>query len=273
MNLRLVKYFDEWQFLFPEKMDGVFNEYCEAIDFLGYDEKECQKRLDKIIKEFPESHLDAYNHISISYRNQGKIKESFQYALTSYLLGKNAFPKEFNQKEDEIRWINLDNRPFLRACQNLGLEYQYKKNLPRAIELFEENLLYNTNDNQGIRYLLLECYLELKDYTKFKTLLDRHKDDYSVEFLYGRVIYDLIKSEGKKTKMLLNQAIKCNKFIPEELAKEKHIKPAPYRIPGEPHFDARTPIGSIQEAYNYWERNKIFLNQKRIRDFFKNLKN
>ncbi|MDR5591130.1 hypothetical protein [Christiangramia sp. SM2212] len=79
-------------------MDGVFNEYWEAIDFLGYDEKECQKRLDKIIMEFPESHLDAYNHISISYRNQGKTKKSFQYALTSYLLGKNAFPKEFKKK-------------------------------------------------------------------------------------------------------------------------------------------------------------------------------
>ncbi len=269
MTLRLVKYYDEWKFVFPKEMDSVFDEYWEAFDFLDYDEKECQRRLKKIIKQFPESHLDAYNHISISYRNQRKTAESFHYALTSYLLGKNAFPKEFNEKKDEILWIDVDNRPFLRACQSLGLEYQYRKNFKRAIEIFKENLNYNKNDNQGIRYLLLECYLESKNYIEFKKLLDNYGDDYSVEFLYGQVIYDLLENKGQNSMDLVAKAIECNKHIPTELAKEKHIKPEPHRIPGEPHFDTGIPIGSIQQAYEYWERNKKTLNLKLVRDFFK----
>ena len=272
MKLRLVKHYDEWKFISSQEMDIVFDEYWEAVDFLDYDEKECQKRLRKIINQFPESHLDAYNHISMSYRNQGKTTESLHYALTSYLIGKNAFPKEFDQNRDRILWVDMDNRPFLRACQILGLEFQYRKNFSRAIEIYEENLLYNENDNQGIRYLLLECYLESKEYGGFKTLLDKYDDDYSVEFLYGRVIYDLMQNGGKKSMDLLVKAIECNKFIPTELAKENHIEPEPHRIPGEPNFNAGIPIGSIQQAYDYWTRNKKTLNLKIIRDFFKNIK-
>lgn len=269
MKLKLIKHYDEWKFISSQEMETIFDEYWEAIDFLGYDEKECQKRLRKIINKFPESHLDAYNHISISYRNQRKITESFQYALTSYLIGKNAFPKDFNETEDKILWIDMDNRPFLRACQNLGLEYQYRKNYSRAIEIYKENLSYNENDNQGIRYLLLECYLDNKNYDEFNSLLNRYEDDYSVEFLFGKVIYDIIKNKGKNSFDLLTKAIECNKYIATELAKDKHIEPQPHRIPGEPNFDAGIPLGSIQQAYEYWNRNKKTLNLKLIKDFFK----
>ena len=163
----------------------------------------------------------------------------------------------------------MDNRPFLRACQNLGLEYQHRKNFKRAIALYKENLSYNKNDNQGIRYLLLDCYLETKDYTEFKKILDKYDDDYSVEFLYGRVIYDVLKNNGKEAMNLLSDAVMCNKHVIIELAKDKHIEPEPYRIPGEPNFNAGIPIGSIQQAYDYWSRNKKTLNLKIIRDFFK----
>lgn len=271
MTLRLVKHYDEWKFIFPREMDAVFDEYWAAFDFLDYNEKECQRRLKKIIKQFPESHLDAYNHISISYRNQRKTTESFHYALTSYLLGKNAFPKEFNPKKDKILWVDLENRPFLRACQILGLEYQYRKNFKRAIDLFSENLNFNEDDNQGIRYLLLECYLDLKDYVGFKNLLDKY-EDYSVEFLYGRVIYALIKNNGQNSMNLISKAIECNKHVLTELSKEKHIKPEPRRIPGEPNFDAGIAIGSIQQAYDYWERNKKTMELKLIRDYFQYVK-
>ncbi len=266
--IELIKHFDNWVFIYPEEMEKVFDEYWEALNFLDFNEKECQKRLRSIIKKFPESHMDAYVHISISYRNQKKIDESLHYALTAYLIGKNAFPKEFDLKEDEILWIDLNNRPFLRACQNLGLEYQHLKNYKRAIELYNENLLYNKNDNQGIRYLLLECYLESKDYKGFKNLLDRYNDDYSVEFLYGKVIYDILQNKGENAMELVAKAVECNKHIPSELAKDKHYKPDPYRIPGEPNFDAGIPIGSIQQSYEYWARNKKTLSSKKIREFF-----
>lgn len=266
--MKLIKYYNDWKFIYPKGMDEVFDEYMEAIEYLGSDEKECQKRLKKIINQFPESHLDAYNHLSISLRNQNKTDESLHFALLSYSLGKNAFPKEFNENTDEISWLDMDNRPFLRACQILGLEFQFRKNINRAIELYEENLKYNPNDNQGIRYLLLECYFLNKDFENIKKLFDKYNDDYSVEFLYGRLIYDILKNQGKLIEELIFDAKKCNKYVIYELAKDLHIKPESHILLwGE--MSEGNSVGSIQEAYEYWNRNKKILNLKKIKEFFK----
>lgn len=54
------------------------------------------------------------------------------------------------------------------------------------------------------------------------------------------------------------------KFVLEELIKAKHVAPPPFRISGEPYFDAGNPFGSIQEVYDYWKRNKSELKDKRI---------
>lgn len=263
--MKLVKNYDEWKFVFPQEMDSVFDEYWEAIEYLGNDEKECQKRLKKIIRRFPENHLDAYNHLSISFRNQNNASESLHFALTSYLLGKNSFPNSFDETKDEILWIAHDNRPFLRACQNLGLEFLQRNQIIRATELFEENLKYNPIDNQGIRYLLLESYLKQKNFVKFKKLLDKYDDDFSVDFLYGRLIYDILENESKLTDNLIIDAKKCNEFVISEIAKDKHIEP-------KPHVSDGIGIGSEQEAYEYWIRNKKILNLKKVKDFFKNAK-
>ncbi len=61
-----------------------------------------------------------------------------------------------------------------------------------------------------------------------------------------------------------------NSFFIDEMKKGKHIKPAPYRIPGEPFFDEVIPIGSVQQAYEYWNRNKDFYNNKKIIEYFRN---
>jgi tetratricopeptide (TPR) repeat protein len=266
--MRLVKYYDEWKFIYPQEMDDVFDEYWNAVEFLGNDEKECQKRLKKIIRLFPEDHLDAYNHLSIISRNQNKAGESLHFALTSYLLGKNVFPKEFNSNVMKISWMDMNNRPFLRACQILGSEFQQRNQTNRAIELFEENLKYNPNDNQGIRYQLLECYLQQKGFDKFKELLDRYDEDYSVDFLYGKLIYAIFQNEGKLTDKLIIDAKKCNRYVITELGKDEHIKPEQKVL----HWGAISEgigVDPIQEAYEYWWRNKKVLNLKKVKGFFK----
>lgn len=266
--MKLIKYYDKWKFVYPKEMEEVFEQYWDAIELLGYDEKECQKRLKKIVRQFPESHLDAYNHLSLSFRNQNKATESLQYALISYLLGKNAFPKEFNENNDKISWLEMDNRPFLRSCQTLGLEFQQRNKTNRAIELFEENLKYNPNDNQGIRYLLLECHLQNKNFEKVKNLLDKYEGDYSVEFLYGRLVYDILTNQGKCTDELIIDAKKCNKHVISELAKDIHIEPEPHVLPSGEILEG-IGVNSTQEAYEYWCRNKKILNLKKIKGFFK----
>jgi len=258
----------EWEFIFPPSIDNekTYNEYWEGVELLDYDDLAAEQIFKRVIKQHP-YHIDAYNHLSIAFKNQKKTFESFLTAEKAYLLGKSCLPKEFKQK-NKLRWSTLDNRPFLRSCQILGLEYQDKKQFKEAVRLYSEILSYNEEDHQGVRDLLLECLLALKDYEGAKKLLKKHKDDWGIDFVYGRLLLAIINDEKSKIGSLLSDAIRCNKFAPNEIAKSEHIAPPPFRIPGEPYFDAGIPIGSIQEAYEYWRRNKSVLRDKRVKSFF-----
>jgi len=264
---------NEWEFIYPPSIDNkkIYNEYWEGVEQLDYNDKIAEKIFKSLIKRFP-FYLDAYNHLSIAFRNQKKTFESFVTAEKAYNLGKSLFPKEFNFKKDKLIWAFLDNRPFLRSCQTFGLEYQEQKEFKKAIEIYSEILQYNSDDNQGVRYLILECLFALKDFKEAEKIINKYEDDWSIEFSYGKLILEILK-ENKSIETLLNKALKINKFLPQEILKTKHIAPPPHRIPGEPNYDAGIPIGSIQQAFDHWKRNKALYKNKKIIDFFKEREN
>jgi len=169
----------DWRFYFPEEMVSVMDDYYESVEQIDHDEDLAQIGLNKIIKVFPQCHIDAYNHLSISNRNQSKTEQALQYAITAYMIGMYAFPISFNHNNDKLIWLILENRPFLRSLQILGLEFMRRRDLVRAESLFLKLILYNPNDNQGIRYLLAEIY----HYTKEKRKLKALEKEYSGEDL------------------------------------------------------------------------------------------
>jgi len=267
----LIKYPDNvWEFQFPpeyytEKYHDLF---WDAVEQLDYNDVAAEKVFKSLIAKFP-YFIDAYNHLSIAFRNQKKDFESYITAEKAYNIGKDCFPKEFNKKTDTLIWSCLGNRPYLRACQILGLEAQLKEDYDKALELFDEILRLNKNDNQGARFLKLECLFATKNYKSVRQLLDKLSDDWSIETTYGRVALEIISGNNELAEKALVNALKANKFLPDEIVKNKHKAPPPHRIPGEPFFDAGIPIGSIQQAYEHWDRNKKLFKDKKIIEFFK----
>ncbi len=178
-------------------------------------------------------------------------------------------PKEFFKKKSKIIWSWVGNRPFLRACQIYGMECVIHKDYEKAIQLFNENLNWNEEDHQGIRYLLLETYFKIKDYKKADKLIKNYSGEHSIEFSFGAVIITILNDNIRLADKLLQKAINTNKYFVKEASKNRHIKPPPHRIPEEPFFDAGIPIGSIQQAYEYWLRNRELYNTKKVIAYFK----
>jgi len=264
---------NEWEFVYPNSIDNekTYNEFWEGVELLDYDDTKAEKIFKGLIAKHP-FYIDAYNHLSISFRNQNKTFESLLTAEKSYNIGKQCFPNEFNPKTDKLIWSILENRPFLRACQTYGLECQAHKDYSTAIEIFNENLLLNDNDNQGIRYLLLEIYFVKKDLQATREIIEKFKDDYSIEFMFGAVSLEIMENNFDKADNILKEAVKINKFFIAEIIKDKHQAPPPFRLPGEPNYNAGIPIGSIQQAYDYWLRNKELYKTKKIQDYYKERK-
>ena len=68
----------EWEFVFPPSIDNekTYNFYYEGVELLDYNDVEAEQIFKKIIKKHP-YHIDAYNHLSIAFKNQKKSFESF----------------------------------------------------------------------------------------------------------------------------------------------------------------------------------------------------
>jgi len=175
--------FGEWIFFFPKEIYNVLEEFHTLSEYIGSDDLKAIDGLEKIVTKFQNSHIDGFNHLSMSYRNIGNYKESFFNATVAYLIGMNSFSDDFNHSKDKLNWGFIENRPFLRSLQILGLEFMYNGDLLRAEQLFKQLLIYNPNDNQGIRYLLTEIYYHLHDNKALKKLNKEYKNENLLEEL------------------------------------------------------------------------------------------
>jgi tetratricopeptide (TPR) repeat protein len=269
MKPRVESVFGDWQFVFPREMydRSIYKKFDKALELLGKDEAKCQAELEGLISEYPECHIDAYNHLSISFRNVGRYKEAFRAALMAHTLGLNAMPVEILEGHGKLEWGVLDNRPFLRSCQILGLENQRKRNYNRANELFRLNLRLNPNDNQGIRSLLLENLLREKRTIEAKKLLNEYSEDVSTDFLFGNALVALMDGNESEFRKLALNANARNEFVAKQvISGRKNSKLASIIDQSYGLVDQ-----SKEMAYNYWTRNIEILSEERVKEAFKKL--
>ncbi len=66
-----------WEFIYlpPREDEELSDIFWNAVDMLDYQDEEAEKVFKKIIAIYP-NHIDAYNHLSIAFRNQNKGLES-----------------------------------------------------------------------------------------------------------------------------------------------------------------------------------------------------
>lgn len=267
----VVHYTDNlWEFVYPASIDNetVYQVFSDAVDWLDYDDGQAESELKKLVVKHP-YYIDAYNHLSMAFRNQGKTFESLLTAEKAFLLGQSCFPKEFKWKECRMLWGHLDNRPFFRAIQCYGLECQYHNNYEKAIELYRLGLSLNPDDHQGLRYLLLETFFSTGNMKEAGQLMSKHNDDGFIDMAFGRVTLAVLENNIEKADSLLNKATAANSHFIDEVCKDRHKPPAPFRLPNGSFLDYGIPVGSVQEAYEYWTRNKTVYKKKNVVAYYR----
>lgn len=252
----------EGRFIWGQSRNEIFDRFYdadEAIDH-GY-ERKGKSELERIIKEDPQF-IDAYNSLGfleIWYERYDKALKLFQQA---YEIGIKLIPKEFLGL---IIWGIIDNRPFLRAMQGLGVSHFKAGNLKKANDIFAKMLQYNPNDNQGIRALSIQSNLALEEYSKVLSICNEYPDDTMADTLYGQVLalYKIGKINEAEEK--LKRAIEYLPLVAKELIKKEHT-PAYSKIPGS------ITMGGADEAYEYWERvGKYWANDEDTLNFVKSI--
>jgi len=208
------------RFEWGEHRDKLFDRFYEAQETLneGY-VSEAEAMLKKIIKKDAQF-IDAYNTLGFLEMFYKSYEKSLRIFRQAYKIGDKLIPQDFSGK---ITWSALENRPFLRAMQGLGVTYLETGKFRKADGIFAKMLHYNPNDNQGIRALAIQCNLALKNYSRVLSICHDYPDDTMADTLYGWVLalYSVDKKNEAEEK--LNRAIEILPLVAEELTREIHV--------------------------------------------------
>ncbi len=99
------------------------------------------------------------------------------YLLKAMMQGKHELNDILaDENVPEVLWMLLEARPGMRALAALATFYQEKDDHAQAIPYMEELIEMNPNDNQGIRYQLLESYQAIGDKKKVSALRKTYRE-------------------------------------------------------------------------------------------------
>ena len=197
----------------------------------------------KALKIYPNC-ADAYCILAEEARSLEEALELYQKAVQA---AERDLGEEIFKECEGMFWGMLSTRPYMRARAGLAECLWDMGRKEEAIGHFWDLLRLNPNDNQGIRYLLMPCLIELGRDKEAEKLFKRYKNEGSTFWQYSRALLDFRKcGNSPKTRESLRKALKRNPHVPGYLLGQKRL---PLRLP------EYYSLGDENEAIIYAVRN------------------
>ncbi|MEW5797316.1 MAG: hypothetical protein AB1772_13305, partial [Candidatus Zixiibacteriota bacterium] len=134
---------------------------------------------------------DAYNILA------ELIPETEEEAIRIYEMaveaGERALGKKAFKQNVGYFWGLIETRPYMRARAGLAQTLWVAGAKEEAAGHYRELLRLNPNDNQGIRYLVLPCLIELNLDEEAESLMKQFEGDCMAIWLYSRALLDFRK--------------------------------------------------------------------------------
>jgi tetratricopeptide (TPR) repeat protein len=235
----------EWTFEYPRLSWDVMEEFHTALEHwrIG-DFATAEATYRELVDEYPEF-IDVHHHLALLLDATGRDEQAFWLWQAVVELGLSCLPTEFELGRDQLPWLILENRPFLRAYHGLGLAYLERGETEKALGIFENILALNAGDNQGARALVVDCSFQLNRPKDVLAVCDRYPGDGMEQLMYGRALALYQLGRKDEAAEALDDAIEFLPLVAKELVKKRHRRPKELR------WDTIT-YGGADQAYIYW---------------------
>jgi tetratricopeptide (TPR) repeat protein len=127
--------------------------------------------------------------------------------------GERSLGAEFFRENTGHFWGILETRPYMRARHELADLLLAEGRAREAIQHFEALLELNPNDNQGVRDVLLGCYLANGEVEGARRLFLQYEEDAGAVFVWGRVLERVLSGDFAGAARALKHARKQNRFV------------------------------------------------------------
>jgi tetratricopeptide (TPR) repeat protein len=170
----------------------------------------------KILKVDPDN-IDAYLHLADYCATNAK--ERISWLKEAIRCGEKVLGEPFIKENTGHFWLIHETRPYMQALYSLADVYRVEGQLAQSTPLFERCLTLNTNDNQGVRHILIGVYIEQNQLAKAEQLINAYEGDLSAFMRFSRVLISYItEGDSARSRELKAQAKAYNKFVPQYLS-------------------------------------------------------
>ena len=119
---------------------------------------------------------------------------------------------------------SLDARPYMRARLGLAQCLWEMGRKDEAIEHYKAMLDMNPQDNQGVRYLLINALIDLGRLEEAEKLIRRFEDDVAAEWVYARAYLSwTMKGDCAESRVDMRKAYLLNPYVPAFLTGERRL--------------------------------------------------
>jgi tetratricopeptide (TPR) repeat protein len=164
---------------------------------------------------------DAYVILAQEART---VEEALGFYRQGMAAGERALGEVAFEADVGDFWGLFETRPYMRARHGLALTLWRTGEKDEAVAHYQDMLRLNPDDNQGIRYLLLDALLELGRDKDAEKLMKRYKDDGAAVWAWsGALLAFRRKGDGAVSRKALAAAVRTNPHVPAFLFGEKKL--------------------------------------------------
>ena len=194
---------------------------------------------------------DAY--VLLAEDEADSVQTALEYYKKGIKAGERALGEQFFEENSGYFWGILETRPYMRALNGYANCSWLLDEKEETVRVYEEMLRLNPGDNQGIRYELLDCLLNLNRDERLDELLDQYEGDASASWKYTCALVAFRKQGGTDTaRAVLDNALEYNPFVPDYLLGRKRI---PKHLPETIGFgNENEAVDYAATHLNYWRR-------------------
>lgn len=193
---------------------------------------------------------DAYVLLAEAAHTPEEARDLYQKGIEA---GERAIgPEAFAEVEGRF-WGVIDTRPYMRARAGLAGVLWVLGETAQAAEHYAEILRLNPSDNQGVRFLQIECLIELGRDEGGRALLESYPDDITANWAYAAALLAFrAQGTGPRARGKLWAAMEKNPWVPAYLF---GIWPLPEEMPEYVGVgDEAEAIAYVGSAIRNWTR-------------------
>ncbi len=120
-------------------------------------------------------------------------------------------------------WGYLETRPYIRARTALADCLWKLDQRDDAIRHYQDLLRLNPNDNQGVRHVLINHLLAVRELAAAAALIRDFEDDPTALMRYGAALHVFLSAPGDEADAALASAIKSNPHVPAYLLGHRRL--------------------------------------------------